>query len=70
MIDISNDVLLLAFNLKKGEPLTEQQKQICEEFASGRWLDLMKISVSDQNLCRYLLLYEKLKGKDVPRELK
>ena len=70
MIDISNDVLLLAFNLKDGEPLTEQHMEICEEYVSGRWLDTMKISVSDPDLWLYLLLYEKLKNREVPDQLK
>lgn len=53
-------VIKVAFNLTDNEPLTEQHLAICEEWASGKGEDYMKVSAYDSRLFEYLGLYDKL----------
>jgi transmembrane sensor len=62
MMNIDYDILQLAFDLKD-QSLTEQHKEICEEWISGKAVELMKVDIDDPRLLEYVAYHKKLKAK-------
>jgi transmembrane sensor len=62
-MELPYNILQLAFDLKKGEPLSEEQQAICDEWSSGRALEYMQIHVGDPRLVEYLALYKQYENK-------
>lgn len=63
MKSLSKTLLQLAFDTNGNEPLTKEQIAICEEWASGKGSEIMKISSDDPRLLEYAGLYDKLEEK-------
>ena len=59
----SDKITQLAFGKDDDAPLTEEEQGICEEWASGKGAELMKVSADDPRLLEYLGLYDKLENK-------
>ena len=60
---IPDDILELAFNLKKGEPLSKEQQAICVEWMSGKAQEYLKISIDDPRLLEFAAFYDILESK-------
>jgi hypothetical protein len=65
MKQIPDTLTQLAFNKKENEPLTNEELAVCEEWTSGKGLELMKISSEDPQLLVCMGLYDKLEEKKV-----
>ena len=58
-----DNVLELAFNLGKGESLSEEQQAICMEWMSGKAKEYMNVSIDDPRLLELAALYDILESK-------
>lgn len=65
-----NDHIAIAFNIKENDPLTKEQLDIIEEYKSGKGTDYMKVSLDDPRFFDYVILYERMKNREMPDELK
>jgi len=63
MNTIPGNITQLAFGKKEGEPLTQEEQDICEEWNSGKAEEYMKADISDPRVLEYLALYIKWKEK-------
>lgn len=59
----SDRITQLAFGKDDDAPLTGKEQEICEEWASGKGQEYMKVSSDDPRLLEYLGLYDKLENK-------
>src|SRR5690349_11727187 len=59
----SDRITQLAFGKDDDAPLTREEQEICEEWASGKGQEYMKVSSDDPRLLEYLGLYDKLENK-------
>ena len=59
----SDKITQLAFGKDDDAPLSREEQEICEEWASGKGAEYMKVSADDPRLLEYLGLYDKLENK-------
>ncbi len=59
----SDRITQLAFGKDDDAPLTREEQEICEEWASGKGQEYMKVGSDDPRLLEYLGLYDKLENK-------
>jgi ferric-dicitrate binding protein FerR (iron transport regulator) len=60
---LSDKITQLAFGKSDDVPLTSEEKEICEEWTSGKASEDMKIDAADPHLLEYVGLYDKLDNK-------
>ena len=60
---LPDDILELAFNMEKGESLSEEQQAICVEWVSGKGQEYLKISIDDPRLLEFASFYDELERK-------
>jgi ferric-dicitrate binding protein FerR (iron transport regulator) len=60
---LSDKIAQLAFGKSDDVPLTSDEKEICEEWTSGKASENMKIDAADPRLLEYVGLYDKLDSK-------
>lgn len=63
MKDHSHNIDQLAFGKANDEPLSSDEQDICEEWASGKGAEIMKVSADDPRFLEYLGLYDMLESK-------
>lgn len=63
MKKLSSDMIALALEKVDGVPMTNEEKEICEEWYSGQGRDNMKIETGDPKVLDYYRLWNKLENK-------
>ncbi|HEY8897267.1 MAG TPA: FecR family protein, partial [Niastella sp.] len=63
MNTIPGNITQLALGKKEGEPLTQEEQEICEEWITGKAEEYMKADVDDPMVLEYLALYIKWKER-------
>jgi hypothetical protein len=57
---LTDDILRVAFNLQKGESLSEEQQAICLEWMTGKAQEYLKISIDDPRLLEKCLRWKQI----------
>jgi transmembrane sensor len=63
MKSLSRNVARLALGKTDDEPLSSDEQEVCEEWTSGKALEIMKVDISDPRLLEYAGLFDKLENK-------
>ncbi len=63
MKSLSRNVARLALGKTDDEPLSSDEQEVCEEWTSGKALEIMKVDISDPRLLEYAGLFDRLENK-------
>jgi hypothetical protein len=64
---LTDDILRVAFNLQKGEALSEEQQAICLEWMTGKAQEYLTISIDDPRLLELAAFFDVLENRKTSR---